>query len=114
MTEDEARTVCVDLDYTLCASEVGRYEQAAPLDGAAAALRDLRRAGWVVVIHTARHFNHWRVTSDWLARHGFEYDQLVFGKPPARFYVDDRAICFQGNWPQITERLAAVRAGASS
>jgi hypothetical protein len=105
MTRDESRTLCVDLDQTLCASEPPAYESALPIDGAREALQRLRAAGWLVVIHTARHFNHWRTTVDWLARHGFGYDQIVFGKPPARFYIDDRAVAYQGNWREVCERL---------
>jgi hypothetical protein len=110
MTTDEARTVCIDLDYTLCACETGSYADAIPLDGAVEAVADLRRQGWLVVIHTARHFNHWRTTQDWLARHGFEYDQIVFGKPPARFYVDDRAIRFEGDWHAVSKHLRSALA----
>ena len=105
MTADEARTLCIDLDHTLCVSEPGAYERAQPADGAADSIRRLRSAGWIVVIYTARHFNHWRTTVDWLARHGFVYDQIVFGKPPARFYIDDRAIPDDGDWPALVERL---------
>jgi hypothetical protein len=105
MTPDEARTVCVDLDFTLCACDNSEYADAVPVEGAADALSQMRKAGWFVVIHTGRHFNHWRTTAAWLARHGFEYDQIVFGKPPARFYIDDRAIHFDGDWPAVVDRL---------
>jgi len=105
MTPDEARTLCVDLDHTLCISTPAAYDRAEPIPGAADALGRLRAGGWLVVIYTARHFNHWRTTVDWLARHGVGYDQLVFGKPPARYYIDDRAIPYRGDWPEICAQL---------
>lgn len=111
MPEFEARTVCIDLDGTLCRSMVGDYAAAVPVPGAREALRQLRRDGWTVLIHTARHFNHWTTTRDWLEQHGFEYDQIVYGKPPARFYVDDRAIPFEGDWTQTCKRLALAAMG---
>src|SRR5262245_12439618 len=107
MTELEARTVCIDLDGTVCRPSPDAYAQAEPMDGAAEALRELRRLGWVVVLYTARHFNHWKVTMDWLAAHAIEYDQIVFGKPPARYYVDDRAIAFDGEWSSVVRRIGS-------
>ena len=104
MTELEARTVCIDLDATLCDSAAG-YAEALPMPGAREALRRLRESGWLVVLYTARHFNHWQTTTEWLRAHDLPYDQIVFGKPPARYYVDDRAIPFQGDWEALCARL---------
>ena len=102
----EARTVCIDIDHTICQSAgPDSYAEATCLPGAQDALRELRRAGWIVVLHTGRHFNHWKTTVDWLSRNDFEYDQLVFGKPPARYYIDDRAIPFDGDWKTVLSSL---------
>jgi uncharacterized HAD superfamily protein len=106
MTDLEARTICVDIDGTLCHSSGAEgYAEAEPISGAREALRQLRQGGWIIVLHTARHFNNWLITTEWLSRHGFDYDQIVFGKPPARFYVDDRAVVFDGNWVPLVEQL---------
>ena len=110
MTSLERRTLCIDLDHTLCRSSVNQYDRALPVPGAADALRLLREQGWIVVIYTARHFNHWKTTHEWLERHGFAYDQIVYGKPPARFYVDDRAVPYEGDWPRLCERLNELAA----
>jgi hypothetical protein len=102
MTNLESKTLCLDIDHTLCLS-LGpeRYSEATPVVGAKETLNLLRDEGWVIVLDTARHFNHWKTTVEWLMQHGFEYDQIVFGKPPARYYIDDRAIVFEGDWQSV-------------
>ena len=104
----EARSICIDLDLTVCGpAGPGGYSDGEPLSGAREALAELRRRGWVLVLYTARHFNHWETTTEWLAEHGIPYDQLVFGKPPTRYYIDDRAIAFKGDWREILDLLAS-------
>ena len=32
------------------------------------------------------------ITRDWLSRHSVPYHELIFGKPYADFYVDDKSV----------------------
>ena len=61
-----------------------------------------RAEGWHITIFTARGMsslgNAWLAemryraeTEKWLADHGVLYNELLFGKPPADKYVDDRS-----------------------
>ena len=104
MTELESHSISVDIDGTLCYL-TDNYAKAVPMPGAVENLKRLREEGWTIILFTARHFNQWQVTVDWLKKHGFEYDQIVFGKPPTRYYIDDRAILFKNNWNEIGKTL---------
>ncbi|MCF7809347.1 hypothetical protein K9N50_00010 [bacterium] len=104
MTELESHSISVDIDGTLCYL-TDNYSEAAPIPGAAENLKKLREEGWTIILFTARHFNQWQITVDWLKKHDFEYDQIVFGKPPTRYYIDDRAILFDNNWDEIGKNL---------
>lgn len=116
--------ICIDLDGTLCTlKQPGQtYADVTPLPGAVERLRELRAAGHVVIITTARHMATCEanvgkvlqrvglVTLRWLDDHGFEYDEIHFGKPNAEVYIDDRALRF-GGWHELTEAtlVAAAR-----
>lgn len=105
---DGTNILVVDLDGTLCSPNLDeedverRYAQAAPRRDVISAVNRARDRGYYVVIHTARRMVTHRgdaaaaeaevgaLTREWLDRHGVEYDELVFGKPYGRVYVDDR------------------------
>ena len=100
-----AKTIMVDLDGVLCTEEMFLERPLAqPFAGAAAALRRLRAAGYVVVIYTARGWGEYRVAKQWLDDHGFEYDGLHMGKPVADVWIDDRAIRFT-DWDDTLKQL---------
>jgi capsule biosynthesis phosphatase len=93
-----------DVDETILHHEDRDYENAVPCTEVIAKINRLHRAGWRIVLHTSRGMvscdgsasraaeERGPVLRDWLARHRVSYDELVFGKPLAVFYVDDRAL----------------------
>lgn len=106
--------ICFDIDGVLC--ELRKPDQSyadlQPIPGAVEKLRSLRQAGHEVVLTTARHMKTCQhnvglvlarqglVTLEWLKRHGFEYDEIWFGKPHCDVYVDDNGFRFQ-SWEEI-------------
>ncbi len=107
----------IDLDGVLCPIKLPdqTYDELEPLPGAVEGLRALRAEGHYVIIQTARHMatcdsNIGRVmkklgllTLQWLENHGFEYDEIYFGKPNADLYIDDRGFRFTG-WKTLIEK----------
>lgn len=100
--------ICFDLDGVLCQlRETGQsYGELSPVPGAVEKLRALKAAGHEIVIATARHMkscNHsvgkvmarqGLTTLQWLDKHGFEYDEIWFGKPHCDIYIDDNGYRF--------------------
>jgi hypothetical protein len=105
----EPRTVCIDLDLTLwtCTDRMDVRTYTA-LPGAVEATHALRKAGWFIVLHTGRHTNWWMETQAALKQLGFAYDLVQFNKPPAMYYIDDKALKFTGDWPALVSEIGAA------
>lgn len=105
----EERVLVVDVDGTLC--EIKRpgqsYADVAPVQAMIDRLAEYRRRGFRIALYTSRNMRSYGgnvgeitaktlpVLTEWLARHGVEYDELHVGKPwpgAGGFYVDDRTI----------------------
>lgn len=95
----------MDLDGTICSSHgFDDYSKVKPVFPVIEKVNELYERGWHVTIHTARGMNTHngdvvavehalrKLTEEWLDTHGVMYDVLLFGKPAADVYVDDKSI----------------------
>lgn len=86
----------VDLDGTLAEGvwtpESNGREIGAPIQRNIDKLEELREAGYKIVIHTARGWEHYQSIESWLQYHDIHADRIVCGKLLAAVYVDDRAV----------------------
>jgi capsule biosynthesis phosphatase len=121
--------ICFDLDGVLCKLKQPNqsYADVEPMPGAVEKIKALRLAGHEIVIATARHMKscdhsigkvvarQGLVTLEWLNKHGFEYDEIWFGKPHCQIYIDDNAYRFTnmvdiaddgGNLPRSNEETS--------
>lgn len=93
-----------DLDDTICVHENRDYPNAKPIMSVIEKMRRLKREGWEIYIYSARgqvsckgdidliEKRNRDIVQAWLDRHGVPYDKLIFGKPLADLYVDDKGI----------------------
>ena len=96
--------ICVDVDDTLCVTVNRDYANSEPIQPMIEKVRHAKAAGWQVVLYTARgqgrSEGQWQTVAEevkreiaaFCERHNVPYDDIVLGKPWARWYVDDKAI----------------------
>jgi len=90
----------IDIDGTICDEESPDYKDREPLPGAIEYLNNLKQAGHYIILHTGRHILHAPTTYEWLARYLVPYDHIVFNKPVADYYIDNREIKFK-KWDSV-------------
>lgn len=108
--------IIIDLDGTICElKKAGQtYDQVKPMPGAINKIKELKKAGHEIVIHTARNMetqknnvgkvikNIGLITLLWLDKYEIPYDEIFFGKPNGDITICDRSINFQ-KWDKIDE-----------
>jgi len=84
--------VCFDLDGVLC-EETPTFEKslAEPYPRAIDKVNAMYDAGYFVMIYTSRGWPEYRMTEDWLKKHGFKFHLLMCGKPLYDILYDDKA-----------------------
>ena len=98
--------ICFDLDNTLVSYPyiVGDYKSVKPITDMIMLAKNLHNMGHTIIIYTARRMETHkynigavvkdiaRDTIDILDKYEIPYDELIFGKPIADVYIDDKAI----------------------
>jgi capsule biosynthesis phosphatase len=98
--------ICFDLDNTLVTLPTipGDYSSVKPIFKMISLLKNLKKLGHTIIIYTARRMNTHKhnvgrvirdiglVTFQTLEKFNIEYDEIIFGKPVADIYIDDKAI----------------------
>jgi len=78
---------------------------------AAQSLQALKDSGWKIIIFTCRTREHQVAMIKWLRANHIPFDGVnfnpdcpeAFQKPMCDIYLDDRAVVFQDNWPDLPE-----------
>jgi hypothetical protein len=93
-----------DLDGTLCSNTDGKYKNALPFQERIKQVNNLFDQGHIITIFTARGMGstnnnqleainkYYTLTEEQLKNWKIKYHNLVFGKPSADYYIDDKGI----------------------
>jgi hypothetical protein len=108
---EERLIVCVDLNGVLDRYTGWKSPEHwdPPSPGAEEFLRSLHERGFRVVVFTTR----WEADARaWLAEHGLDrwLADVTDRKPAAHVFVDDRAVCFRGDFRDTLEQVVRFRA----
>lgn len=109
------QVIAVDFDHTLV--DYTADGTAVPMPGAREAMEELRGNGAWLVIHTCRttvgrENGTLADELDFIARalsaFGIPFDEIYEGdKMIADVYIDDRAVAFGGDWPEVSRAVKA-------
>lgn len=101
---DPKKSIVFDVDLTILEAINRDYENAIPFPDMISKINKLHDEGWTIILYTARgqlskNGNMIRIEKEnrpvlekWLKDHDVHYDYLLFNKPFASFYVDDKAL----------------------
>lgn len=114
---DEKKNFLIDIDGTICEDipneEPERMVDAALFDGALGICNKWFDEGHIITFFTSRTEAHRTVTESWLAKHGFRYHAILFGKPRGGNYhwIDNhivRATRYTGAFTDLVRKQAMV------
>ena len=88
-------TYCFDIDGTICSISVEDYNLAIPYEDRIKQINKLYLEGNKIIFYTARGYlsgvDHTNLTTNQLKKWGVNYHEIIFGKPAADYYIDDKA-----------------------
>lgn len=96
-------TIVIDIDDTICYTENRDFDNSIPNQPVIDKINELYDNGWKIILFTARggkscntleekELKYRDITERWLKKHNVKYSKLMFGKPNADYYVDDKNI----------------------
>lgn len=104
------KTFCIDIDGVIAMLEPdNQYDRTGPIKEAVAAINALYEKGHRIILFTARGsltgIDWSKVTKSQMDEWGVKYHELLFGKPAADYYVDDKALLPESLYRMASEGL---------
>lgn len=98
------KVIVFDVDDTILKTENRNYKDSIPILEVVEGIRELKKNGWRIVLHTSRGMGRSNGNIDLVAdqvkkeiedfcfRYDVQFDELILGKVWATAYVDDKAM----------------------
>lgn len=94
-------TIVIDIDDTISFTYNRDFDNSIPNQPVIDRINELYDEGWKIILCTARggkscntleekETKYRNITEEWLKKHNVKYHTLMFGKPNADYYVDDK------------------------
>lgn len=107
-----ANVVCLDFDDTIndypgWENEGYAIIRGKPMKGVKEAIKSLRDAGWLVLVHSTRCGYSGGMVGivEYLNQYNIHVDGVCSSKPPSDVYLDDKAIRFKGDWKKAVRDI---------
>jgi hypothetical protein len=111
------KTLCFDIDGTICTQTPGNYNLAKPYEEALNTINQLYEEGFKIIFFTSRFMGRncgdtikaynegYEFTKKQLDDWGFKYHELYLGKPMHDIYIDDKCLFYQNDWDVIYKKI---------
>lgn len=95
----------IDMDGTICTEEKTYSRSLAKIKpGAKEYINKQYDDGHTIIIYSARSWQEFEMTTEWLKVNDVFYHQLILGKPIGDVWIDDRAVRFN-SWQETKKEI---------
>ena len=104
------KTICFDIDGTICNNTWGEYEKAKPINKAVKKINEMYNKNFYIILFSARFTGKnnenlgkinkkgFDFTKKQLNEWGVKYHKLILGKPTYDILVDDKHLGYSEDW----------------
>jgi len=116
MNKKYKKTICLDIDNTICTTPKNNYSLSKPNIKAIRKINFLFDKGYFIIFFTSRFMGRnnenvslskkqgFKMTMSQLRKWKVKFHKLIFGKPSFDLIVDDKSLYFKKNWYKNIEK----------